>query len=150
MAAVSFGATKSANPTLYDFENLLYIVEYLRHTKSKGHIIRPGDSDSIQFYCYMDASYLIHSDAKGHNVGTFCSRKQTLVSTSSTHAEMRAIFTLVKDILFLIYLCHELHVQHRLSAIVMEDNSAVITVTGDHSAYLKKCKHFLMIRNYVK
>ena len=160
MAAVSFGATKSANPTQYDFDNLLYIVEYLRHTKSKGHTIRPGNSDSIQFYCYVDASYLVHSDSKGHtgycigtnNVGTFynCSRKQTLVSTSSTHAEMRAIFTLVKDILFLIYICHELQVQLTLPAIVMEDNSAVITVTGDHSAYVKKCKHFLMILNYVK
>ena len=66
VAAASFEAAKSANPTQYDFENLLYIVEYLRHTKSKSHIILPGNLDSIQFYCYVDASYLNHSDSKGH------------------------------------------------------------------------------------
>jgi len=36
------------------------------------------------------------------------------------------------------------------AAIVMEDNSAVITVTIDDSAFAKKCKHFLMIINYVR
>ena len=44
-------------------------------------------------------------------------------------------------------ICHELQVQLSLPTIVMEDNSAVITVTGDHSAYVKKCKHFLMFLN---
>ena len=32
----------------------------------------------------------------------------------------------------------------------MEDNSAVITITNDESALAKKCKHFLMVVNYVK
>ena len=32
----------------------------------------------------------------------------------------------------------------------MEDNSAVITITTDDQAYLKKCKHFLMVINYIR
>ena len=33
----------------------------------------------------------------------------------------------------------------------MEDNSAVITIsTADDAAYLKKCKYFLMVINYVR
>ncbi len=33
----------------------------------------------------------------------------------------------------------------------MEDNSAVITVSNEESAYLKKCKHFIMmVANYVR
>ena len=32
----------------------------------------------------------------------------------------------------------------------MEDNSAVITISNDETGYLKKCKHFLMLINYVK
>ena len=32
----------------------------------------------------------------------------------------------------------------------MEDNSAVITVTTDELTYAKKCKHFLMLINYVR
>ena len=119
-----------------------------------------GTSSAIQLYCEVDASYLIHSDSKGHTGytmglhpnGTFYNRsaKQTLVSTSSTHAEMRALYTLVKDILFVIYICSELNIPLLLPAVIMEDNSAVVTISNEESAYLKKCKHFIMVVNYVR
>jgi hypothetical protein len=32
----------------------------------------------------------------------------------------------------------------------MEDNSAVVTMANNDSGYAKKCKHFLMVLNYVK
>ena len=32
----------------------------------------------------------------------------------------------------------------------MEDNSAVITMASNDTSYAKKCKHFLMVVNYVK
>eukprot|EP01036_Dinobryon_divergens_P035206 gene35206-biopygen27828 len=84
--------------------------------------------------------------------GTFYNRsaKQALVSTSSTQSEMRAIFTLVLNLLFLFSICLDLNLAIQLSAIVMEDNSAVITITTDDQAYLKKCKHFLMVINYIR
>ena len=82
---------------------------------------------SIQPYCEVDASYLIHPDSKGHTGytiglhpnGTFYNRsaKQTLVSTSSTHAEMRALYTLVKDILFIIYICSEVNISVKEAAL---------------------------------
>jgi hypothetical protein len=87
-----------------------------------------------------------------HPNGTSYNRsaKQTLVSTSSTHAEMRALYTLVKDILFIIYRCSELNIPLLLPAFIMEDNSAVVTVSNEECAYLKKCKHFIMVVNYVR
>jgi hypothetical protein len=63
---------------------------------------------------------------------------------------MRAIFTLVKDLLFLLSLCLDLQLDLQLPAIIMEDNSAVIIITTDDQAYLKKCKHFLMVINYIR
>jgi hypothetical protein len=113
-------------------------VEYLRITPNKGHRIYRNSDQPIQLNCTVDASYLLHPDSKGHtgctigfyNEGTFYNRsaKQSLVSTSSTHVEMHAIFTLVKDILYVLYICSELQLQLTLPAIRMEDNSAVITV----------------------
>ena len=161
LAAVSFGATKSGNPVYADYLDLMEIVDYLRETPEKGHRIYARDKDqNLQFICSVDASYLLHSDSKGHTGysigirggGTFYNRssKQSLVSTSSTHAEFRAIFTLVKDILYLIYLCHELDIRVDLPAVIFEDNSAVITITNDETAYMKKCKHFMMLINYVR
>jgi hypothetical protein len=63
---------------------------------------------------------------------------------------MRALYTLVKDILFIIYICSELNITLLLPAVIMEDNSAVVTVSNEESAYLKKCKHFIMVVNYVR
>ena len=160
MTAVSFGATKSTAPTEDDYQQLYYIVEYLRVTADKGHRIYMNIGEAIQLYCEVDASYLIHPDSKGHTGytmglhpnGTFYNRsaKQTLASTSSTHAEMRALYTLVKDILFVIYICSELDIPLSLPAVIMEDNSAVVTISNEESAYLKKCKHFIMVVNYVR
>ena len=114
MAAVSFGASKASRPTTADNQKLMYIVEYIHKTQSRGHRIYAAS----QFYCTVDASYLLHPDSKGqtgytiglYREGTFYNRsaKQALVSTSSTHAEMRTIFTLVKDLLFLFSLCLDL------------------------------------------
>ena len=66
MAAVSFGATKSNNPTEEDYQQLSYIVEYLQATAIKGHRIFVHIDSSIQLYCEVDATYLIHPDSKGH------------------------------------------------------------------------------------
>ena len=161
LAATSFGATKSKSPTVADFNDLYCIVEYLRATEHLGHIIRKSSNGQLlQLYCEVDASYLLHEDSKGHTgytiafnaIGTWYNRssKQTLVTTSSTHAEMRAIFTLIKDILYIFAICDEIEVNIARPAIIMEDNAAVITIAQKESSYLKKCKHFLMIINFVR
>jgi hypothetical protein len=81
----------------------------------------------------------------------FCkSQKQSAVTTSSTHAEMRAIFALTKDILYVIQLCMDLGVHLKQPAIILEDNSAVITMATEEASYLKKCRHFIMVINYVR
>ena len=56
---------------------------------------------------------------------------------------MRALYTLGKDILFIIYICSELSIPLLLPAVIMEDNSAVVTISNEKS--VKKCKHFIMV-----
>ena len=63
---------------------------------------------------------------------------------------MRALYALVKDILFIIYICSEVNISLLLPAVIMEDKSAVVTISNEESAYLKKCKHFIMVVNYVR
>ena len=156
LAAVSFASSKSSSPTDRDFQDLYYTVEYLRNSPTKGQLLQGTSKLPLQFHCEVDASYLIHLDSKsqtGYSIGfvgtpgTFYNRsqKQTLVSTSSMHSEMRAIYTLVKDLIFLFLLCRELRIPIALPALVMEDNSAFITVTTIETAYTKKCKHFIML-----
>jgi hypothetical protein len=111
MAAVSFAGTKSSNPSDKDLSDLCYVVEYLRATQDISHILHTSAMSALRIYCEVDASYLLHSDSKGHTgytisyygtIDTFYNRsvKQTAVATSSTHVEARAIFTLAKELNF--------------------------------------------------
>ena len=98
---------------------------------------------ALRLYCEVDASYPLHLDSKeghtGYNIsfyrtmmGTFHNRsvKQTAVATSSTHAKARAIFTLAKELYFLIALCQELRTPLELPAIIKKDISTVVTMAG--------------------
>ena len=120
MAAVSFSGTKSRNPTVRDLSYLYYVVEYLRPTQDMGYILHMSNMFALRLYCESTRlTYVRYPDSKGHTgyaisfygaTTTFHNRsiKQTAVATTSTHAKTRAIFTLAKELNFLIALCQEL------------------------------------------
>lgn len=159
--AVSFAATKASNPTQGDYEELLHCVQYLYNTKDKClTLIKGKPNRDLVLKCFVDASYLTHSDSKSHSgyclsfgdVGTFYSKsaKQSLISTSSTHAEARALYCLVQEIVYIFNLCREINRPIHLPAIVLEDNQPVIDLSAEFSGKSKRCKHFLMLINYIR
>jgi hypothetical protein len=159
--AVSFSATYAAKPTTGAWKEMLHILRYLAATESSGIVLKGGVAGRVlKLRCYVDASYLTHRDSKSHTgycmsfgeVGSFYSKsgKQTTVTTSSTHAEMRALYSLVVDIIYVVYLCEELGRPLELPCVVLEDNQPVIDVTSELAGRVKRCKHFLMLVNFVK
>jgi Reverse transcriptase (RNA-dependent DNA polymerase) len=159
--AVSFAATYAAKPTVGAWKEMLYILRYLAATSENGIVLKGGVAGRVlKLRCYVDASYLTHRDSKSHSgycmsfgqVGTFYSKsgKQTLVTTSSTHAEMRALYSLVVDIIYVVFLCTELRRPIELPCVILEDNQPVIDVTSSMAGRVKRCKHFLMLVNFVK
>ena len=139
--ALSYAATKNTNPTKANFEELLLVVDYLWQTKEKGLILHPAPYKNapLTLICHVDASYLAHEDTKSHTgyclsfskFGSFYSKssKQKLVATSSTHAEIRALYTLILDIIYIVHLCQEVGRPINLPAIVFEDNQPIIDLT---------------------
>jgi hypothetical protein len=127
----------------------------LRLTEDRGLILHTIDCKGFRLILYaeVDVSYMFHADSKGHTgycigfdrVGFFwynC-QKQTMVCISSTQAEMRALCTLVNDLIYLIDLCQELKMPLDLPAIVMEDNAAVIQIATEECAMMKRCKQYV-------
>ena len=159
--AVSFGATFSASPTQGAFDELIHCLKYLQDTASVGLIIKAGQPfRELHLLCYVDASYLTHADSKSHQgyclsfgeIGSFYSKssKQQLVATSSTHAELRALYALTVDIIFIVELCKELGRPVVLPATVFEDNGAVIALSKEMTSRAKRCKHFLMLVDWIR
>jgi len=110
--------------------------------------------------CYVDASYLTHLDSKSHSgyclsfgeVGTFYAKssKQQLVTTSSTHTELRALYSLCIDLVYVVNLCKELKRPVHLPAVVLIDNQPVIDLVSSPHSKTKRCKHFMMLVNWVR
>jgi hypothetical protein len=164
MTAVSFAATKSSNPSEDDLNDILEVIKYLKETRDityKLKTVKDKRNGKSRIICEVDASYLTHPDSKSHTgygfrfgeVTNFFfakSSKQTDTATSSTHSEMKALYTLLKDILFLVQLFADIGEELGLPVIVLEDNAAVVTLATEELGQLKRSKHFAMVTNYVK
>jgi hypothetical protein len=164
MTAVSFAATKSSTPSEEDLNDVLEVIKYLKETRDityKLKTVKDRRNGKSRIVCEVDASYLTHPDSKSHTGYGFRfgeltnfffakSSKQTDTATSSTHSEMKALYTLLKDILFLVQIFADIGEELGLPVIIMEDNAAVVTLATEESGQLKRSKHFAMITNYVK
>lgn len=167
MTSVSFGATRNVSPTVDDYDDLLQIVQYLYNTKDIGLTLYPShqETSSVKLIAYVDASYLTHEDASSHTGFTIgissCgdepqsffhtkSRKQKLIATSSTHAEMRALYELTTSIIFITCLMNEINRPIDLPVVIFEDNQPVVDlVTQPVSPANSRSKHFTMLTRFV-
>jgi hypothetical protein len=76
--------------------------------------------------------------------------KQSTIATSSTHAETIACFTLIKDIIFVEYICKEIGRPIELPVTILENNDALITLMTQDGGISKRTKHFLMLIHYCR
>jgi hypothetical protein len=166
MTMVAYHATKAKNPTEDDCKSLLKIVNHLRQTPDKGLILfpkSPDDGNKIYITAMVDAAYMSHDDAGSHtgyciSIGSknpksyFFSKsyKQKLTATSSTHAEVRALYDLTIQIIFLTSLFNELNRPIETPVIVFEDNQPCIDLVTQETTRLGKSKHYLNIINFIK
>ena len=158
--AISYLATKSNTHTNANYNDLLNIVNYLSSTKDLGLVLHQYCGNPLTIYCYVDASYLLHNDSKSHTgytisfgpTGSFISKskKQNLISTSSMHSEARAVYALIHTLINIYVILIELKLPIQLPIIVFEDNEALIYSTSNITAKNKKCRHFIMLVNFIK
>ena len=93
--ALAFLTTRVRDPDEDDWKKLYRVLEYLRGTIKLGLVLRVDSLNVIKWW--VDASYVIHPDMKGHTGSTMplgggsaisMSKKQKLNECSSTGAEV--------------------------------------------------------------
>jgi hypothetical protein len=141
--ATSFLATRMTEANQSDIEDDLYIVKYLKGTPTLGLTFAYNIAPILE--PYMDASHLLHRDSKGHSglayrLGTckiacfdFISKKQSLVTRSSTDAEIYVIDRGVRDIVWLRQLLSFLRCPQQGPTTIREDNKPVHTGNAKYS-----------------
>jgi hypothetical protein len=146
---VSHLVTRLNNPTTDDEFAVQRLLGYILHTKDLKLNFAPS---SMTLYCYADASYAIHDDAKSHmgitmQLGNrnapFHNKSGVIkaVCRSSTEAEIAALNELISDVLHTRDLLRELgHIQPTTT--VYEDNTAAIQLLeGPITNYQTRSKH---------
>jgi hypothetical protein len=110
LTAVSYLATRVTKCDGDDADKLMRLIRYIRGTRHMGMILRPGAS-GIRLHLFVDASYGVHVDGRSHTgscvvIGDLgavhCrSSKQTIVTKSSTEAELVGLSDSANQGLFL-------------------------------------------------
>jgi hypothetical protein len=95
LTAVSFLTTRVSSPTQEDNNKLVRVLRYLNGTKELALTL--SGSDGMVILAFIDSSFTVHPDGKGHSGSVITigrgavhsrSRKQKLVAKSSTEAEL--------------------------------------------------------------
>ena len=156
--AVTCLSTKIANPTIYDMEKLDYVLQYLNQTKDLKMKYKP---DSLQLYAYIDASYALHQDAKGQSgiiisMGksgppVFCkSRKQKLVSRSSTESELIALNEGLPEVVWAKQFMDSLGFVQKIITVFEDNQSSIKLAYKARGSTVGRAKHIQVRYFYVK
>jgi hypothetical protein len=66
LTAVAYLATKVQKCDTDDLVKLDRVMRYLRGTRDRGIVLRPGVGDELRVSVYIDAAYGVHSNGKSH------------------------------------------------------------------------------------
>jgi hypothetical protein len=150
--AVSFLTTRVQAPTLVDASKLVRVLKYLNGLNPREHeLVLSFDVRNPQIYAFIDASYAPHAHAKSQTGGVitlgarggalYCtSEKQSIVTKSSTEAELVGLSNVASQV---IYLQNLLRAQgyNMPPAIVYQDNQSAMAMMRNGSATAKLTRH---------
>ena len=156
LTATSFLTTRVTKPTREDEEKLERVLMYLNGTPQMGIVLKA--TEGIRIMAYVDASFATHPDMKSHSGGIITlgsgpiyvvSKKQDLVTKSSTEAELVALSNMLSQIIwlrdFLMAQGYDLG-----PAKIFEDNMSTIALAGRGSSNSSRTRHIAIRYFFVK
>ena len=128
-------ASRQASPTLFDYLEVERMALYIHSTPDAGLTVAPSD---MVLHASVDASFAKYADCKSQSGSILwfgeqnapvhaSSNKQTMVSRSSTEAEMIALSTCLEETLLLRWILAEIGLPQPTTSI-QQDNQSVIVL----------------------
>ena len=146
--AIAFLCTRVKCPDEDDYKKLTRVMRYLRGTELLPLTLE-ADGSHVMLW-WVDASFAVHPDMKGHTGGVLSmgkgavygtSTKQKLVTRSSTEAELVGANDVMPQILWTRYFL-EAQGYHVDENILYQDNkSAMLLESNGHGSSSKRTRH---------
>lgn len=151
-------AMTSHRPSAMTWRLIRRVINYLKVNPS--YVVNLGTT-STQLTVYCDAGYAEHIDARSHtgiyvtlgdNAGPILvkSKKQGLVTQSSTEAELLALTDAVKRSMVVAKILVELGFNDHVRMYVRQDNMSTITIAKNGEGLAGKAKHFRVRFHYLR
>ena len=153
--------TRSKNPVVGDDNYLNRFLKYLKNTQELGIHINPNN---LQTVAYFDAGHAVHLDRKSQSGIIVClsefgvpvhyrSVKQKLVATSSTEAELIAMYEGLDFVLWFRQIMEWMGCKQK-TTIIFQDNTSTITIAYlGRGSSASKTKHinikYFFVKSYI-
>ncbi|XP_043691539.1 uncharacterized mitochondrial protein AtMg00810-like [Telopea speciosissima] len=145
------------SPTTEHLLAVKRILRYLKHTLGAGIVIRPGPITHLQ--AYTDADWAGYPDTRwsttsfcvflGNTLVSWCSKKQPIVSRSSSEAEYKALAITTSEMLWLSYLLSDLKVSLKHPLLLHCDNISATHMAANPVLHART-KHIEMDYHFVR
>jgi Reverse transcriptase (RNA-dependent DNA polymerase) len=155
--AVSFLCKRLSAPDLDNYKKLTRVMRYLQSTIYLKLKLESDGSGIIRWW--VDASYAVHPDMKGHTGGTLSMGKgsiysvatgQKLVARSSTEAELIGVHDLMPQIVWTSYFLQAQGQQVTDSILYQDNMSSILLEKNGRSSSTKRTRHINIRFFFVK
>jgi hypothetical protein len=152
--SIAFLTTRVKGPDIDDWRKLCHLVEYLRSTCELPLILAADGTGVLSWY--VDASFAVHPDMRGHTGGAMTMRrgfpldkstKHKLNTHSSTESEIVAVNDLIPQILWA-HLFMKAQEFAESNNILYQDNKSVMLLETNGQALSSKRTRHIEIRYY--
>jgi hypothetical protein len=146
--AIAFLSTRVRTPDVDDWKKLQHLVEYLRRTQELPLILGANGSGVLKWY--VDASFAVHPNMRGHTgggltLGRGCpfvsSTKQKMNTRSSTESELVGVDDLMPSILWTRYFLNEQGYKIQDNIVYQDNKSAILLEKNGKASSSKRTKH---------
>ena len=129
---------------------------YLRGTKSLVLTLQSNDDGIVRWW--IDASYAVHNDMKGHTGATLSlgksgiysrSWKQRLVACSSTKSELIGVYDVLPQVLWTKQFLEEQGWLDSATVVYQDNTSSILLERNSRSSSMKQTKHMNIRYFYV-
>jgi hypothetical protein len=152
--AVAFLTTRVKGPDIDDWRKLRHTIKYLRVTRDLPLILGADDSGVLSWY--VDASFAVHPDMRGHTGGAMTmgrgfpldtSTKHKLNTRNSTESEVVSVDDMIPHILWTRLFMQAQGFEVRDNILFQDNKSAILLETNGRASSSKRTKH-INIRYY--